>query len=189
MSTPATGDRRRWRIHLGVFLLLPVISAIAFAWLANWYRVPIEDRMEQEHKWTLSPNSTKFWPEDGARVRWGDPVLKVASVRAWPNSLAYLRVGTWLVDDRGIVREQSHIRIDAGSDEYPLRAEASAALSALLAKLPPSDPAASPPTDILYVAHPHRGRWLVRTYRASAAPKEASDVLNVVAARPTSGGK
>lgn len=50
-----------------------------------------------------------------------------------------------------------------------------ARLPALLRALPPSDPAAHP-TNRVIVAFPVDGRWIVRSYRNDAVPKEVEDL-------------
>jgi hypothetical protein len=188
-GVPPSGEnlrgRRRWRIRLATFLMLPVVCAVGLV-VVRWPRVPFEERLKQEDAWIVNPTTAKFWPEGGEVVRWGDPVLKVAWFRARPGQfVAQTRVSR-LVDGGGLVREWSHVTWDRWSGKYSLPPGSSAALPGLLAKLPPSDPAAAP-ADILAIAYPEWGRWVVRKYRVSAAPREALAVSAAVAQGPTEG--
>ncbi|HEY2157795.1 MAG TPA: hypothetical protein VGH33_19350 [Isosphaeraceae bacterium] len=185
---PAVRDRRRWRIRLSALLLLPVAFAIAFVAITRWTRVSREERMKLEDEWILRPTTTKFWPEDGEWVHAGDPVLKVASFRASPGAFASEPRCTMLVDAWGKVQERVHVTWDRWDKEYPLRPESSDTLPAFLAKLPPSDPAATP-ADCLYIAYPQWGRWVVRKYRRSAAPKEALAVSSALHAEAAADGE
>ncbi|HEV3121745.1 MAG TPA: hypothetical protein VGY53_07575 [Isosphaeraceae bacterium] len=181
MTTPNTNSRRLWRFRVWALMLVPVACAPVFLWLAQRNRVPPVERGEREHHWTLDPLNTEFEPKEGTRVASGDDLVKLARVEGpWGSGRYY---GTcWYVTPDAMLHYQWHNPDDAGGDTVPAPAEGLARLPALLRKLPPTDPAAGP-KDRLLVAFPSNGRWVVRTYRRDALPKEVDDLAKALNAQ------
>ena len=188
MTSPARSQGRRWQIRLGVLLVVPVVCALAFAGLSLSTRVSPEERLKEEYRWTYNPIPKRFWPRDGAWVRPGDPLLKVANVfTVVGTSDRYAR--SYLITNRGTIQDAYHYADDGGgtdSEGYPARAEGFAQLPTLLQKLPPSDP--SPPLrNTLYIAFQRDGAWVVREYRANRLFPEAQALAEALGVRGTGG--
>src|SRR4051812_21798627 len=65
-------------------MTITVVCAIVSYAVAEMSRISPEQRQDIEREWVSDPLGTKFLPSEGARVRAGDPLLKVAWIIANP---------------------------------------------------------------------------------------------------------
>src|SRR5688500_1709759 len=101
--------RHRWQIRLWVPLAMPVACALVFTAASGLSRMSPEDRWELEDEWVQRPLMTEVLPTEGARVRSGDPLLKVA----WIGSGA---AHSWVVTPQGTIGDTWHYGFDAGGN-------------------------------------------------------------------------
>ena len=176
MLEPASSARRRWQFPFRVLLILPIACAPAFYLLAmNSRHVGSVDRSEQQSRWFTDPRRNAFLPQDGERVAPDDMLVAISHI---DDSGPYLRLSLQRlllggkIDFR--VRHLDDFTLNGSADPKNL-----ARLPALLKALPPSDRSTSPTSRVL-VAFQDQGRWVVRSYRSNAKPKEVEDLAKAL---------
>ena len=174
----------RFGVKIKTLMAITAVFAMAFYAIEEWGRVSPERRWELERKWVRIPLDARFLPAEGAAVRLGDPLLKVAWI------ISRNEGHSWLVTEGGKIGDTWHHHWDAGGDSNlgVAPAEGLAELPAYLKRLPPSDLAA-PTSDCLMIAFPSGGAWVVRRYRHDSLPKEANDIATLLNFRSSYDGQ
>jgi hypothetical protein len=185
MTEPVPKSGRWWQIPVWAIMLVPLACAPVFLIFVR-IRDPRGFRpvSAYEHDWAVNPLKERFWPEQGARVEWGDPIVKVASVSRYQTRGGRYFGYSWWVTPDGVVHDAWHTDADAGGMEKPASVAGLEQLPDLLRKLPPSDPAAEPPGRTI-LAFPDKGQWVVRVYRRQAEWKAADELIKALGGLPS----
>lgn len=173
----------RWQVRIWVLLAMPIVCALMFTAISELSRISPEDRWDLEDEWVQSPLKTEFSPTEGARVRSGDPLLKVAWIK---KGSAH----SWLLTPQGTIGDTWHYGFDTGGNREINSAtvDGLARLPEYLKHLPPSDIPAITANSLL-VAFPSDGVWVIRRYRMDAVPQEANDMATALDFRSSFNGE
>ena len=187
-ETPVSGTkapgRGRWTFPLWWLLLVPVVCAPVFLWVANrYFRVPPAPPIEladRVYDWCTAPLYSEFWPMEGTPAVSTDRVLLELAYLSGPYSFDGQYHGrSWWITPDGMIHVIDRLPTDCVGREKPAPKDVLDRLADLQQNLPPSDLAAQP-TNCWWVAVPVQGRYVVRTYRRDAIPKEVRDLDNAL---------
>jgi hypothetical protein len=157
-------------------MAVPVACAPVCLLLAELNREP-EDLWSRECRWCANPLDRRFFLDEGEEAPY-DAVVQYSKVEEPdPQSGRYLG-HTRLITADGWVRGLRWAGgLDGSGDRLsePILKH----LSALLQRLPPSDRAADPKDRVL-IAFPVHRRWVIRTYRRGALPRQVEDLARLI---------
>lgn len=110
----------RWHwpsFKVRTLMAITAVFALVFYVLAEMNRITLEQRWDIEAKWVRNPLKARFLPSEGASVRPGDPLLKVAQLGGgWGHA------GSWLVTEGGKIGDTWIAWPDAGGNPEISRA-------------------------------------------------------------------
>ena len=177
MTDQSPGARRWWQVPVWKLLVLPVVCAPVFYYLAMRDRITPGERLHRQWQWVKNGMKGEFPVWEGGRVSPGDPLVILANV-SYKGMHDYFACSRCLMPDGTI-----HVEINIGNDQWDsrglVRGDSLARLPALLKALSPSDPAARPANRML-VGFPVDGWWTVRSYRKDAQPQAVKDLFEAL---------